>query len=228
MDRSSDFGNPEASATGHDAPEIQCAEAWRDFAEGRYDEAVNKIRKALSRDPDLDGGYYVLGRALFAAGRYQEVVDMMEEALAHSGENYNTTIPIHNALGALGKRDALKNYLHREIAIYEGQVKKVPEDARARVLLAGDYAMQGRHEEAKQQADMAMALRPDDTMILYNTACAFCAMNQAPDALNAIKKAWEAGFRDPIWTRQDPDLALLHGNPEFERLYPAPNAASAP
>jgi serine/threonine protein kinase/Flp pilus assembly protein TadD len=217
-----------ASATGHDAPEIQCAEAWMDFAEGRYDEAVNKIRKALSRDPDLDGGYYVLGRALFAAGRYQEVLDMMEEALAHSGENYNTTIPIHNALGALGKRDALKNYLHREIAIYEGQVKKVPEDARARVLLAGDYAMQGRHEEAKQQADMAMALRPDDTMILYNTACAFCLMNNAADALVAIKKAWEAGFRDPVWTRQDPDLALLHGNPEFERLYPALNAASAP
>jgi hypothetical protein len=31
------------------------------------------------------------------------------------------------------------------------------------------------------------------------------------------------GFRDPIWTRQDPDLALLHSVPEFERLYPPPN-----
>ena len=212
-----------ASAKGHDAPEIQCAEAWVMFADGRYGEAVDKIRMALSRNPDHDGGYYVLGRALFAAGRYQEVVDIMEEALAHSGENYNITVPIHNALGALGKTDALKNYLHREIAIYEAHLKKVPEDARARVLLAGDYATQGRLEEAKREADMAMALRPDDTMILYNTACVFCAMNKAGDALIAIKKAWEAGFRDPIWTRQDPDLALLHGDPEFERLYPAPN-----
>jgi len=213
-----------ASAHGHEAPEIQCAEAWVNFADGHYGEAVDKIRMALSRNPDLDGGYYLLGRALFAAGRYQDVLDIMEEALAHSGENYNTTIPIHNALGALGKKDALKNYMHREIAIYEAQVKKVPEDARARVLLAGDYAMQGRFEEAKREADMAMALRPDDTMILYNTACAFCAMNNAADALVAIKKAWEAGFRDPIWTRQDPDLALLHGDPEFERLYPPPIA----
>ena len=58
-----------------------------------------------------------------------------------------------------------------------------------RVLLAGDYAMQGRFEEAKREADMAMTLRPDDTMILYNTACAFCLMNNAADALGALAKA---------------------------------------
>src|SRR5581483_10249106 len=153
----------------------------------RYDATVEKLRAALKRDPDLDGGYYLLGRALFSAGRYQEVVDMAEEAMAHAGENYNTTIPIHNSLGALGKTDALKNYLHRELAMYEEQVKKVPEDARVRVLLAGDYAIQGRFEEAKREAEMAMILRPDDSMILYNVACAFCAMNNAPDALNAMR-----------------------------------------
>ena len=209
-----------ASANGNDAPEIQLASAWVTFAEGRYNEAVDKIRKALSRTPDLDGGYYLLGRSLFAAGRYQDIVDMMEDALTHAGENYNTTVPIHNALGALGKKDALANYLHREIAVYEQHLKKVPEDARARVLLAGDYAQQGRLDDASREANMAMMLRPDDSMILYNTACVFSAMNNKPDALIAIKKAWESGYRDATWTRQDPDLALLHGDPEFERLYP--------
>ncbi|MGI8835392.1 MAG: protein kinase domain-containing protein [Pyrinomonadaceae bacterium] len=213
-----------AIAQGLEAPEIQCAEAWVLFAEGRYGEAAEKIRTALVRNPDLDGGYYLLGRALFSAGRYQEVVDMMEEALAHAGENYNTIVPIHNSLGALGKKDAQNNFAHREIAIYEEHLKKVPEDARARVLLAGKYAMHGRFEEAKREADMAMALRPDDSMILYNTACVFCSMDNAGDALIAIRKAWESGYRDAIWTRQDPDLALLHGNEEFERLYPPQKA----
>ncbi len=216
-----------ASSIGKDAPEITCAEAWLEFAEGRYDTAVEKIRSALARDPDIDGGYHLLGRALFESGRYQEVIDVMEEALAHAGENYNTTIPIHNALGALGKKEALVNYTFREIAIFEEQLKKAPEDARARVLLAGNYAAQGRIDEANREVDLAMALRPDDTMILYNSACVFCMMNKAPEAMVALRKAWEAGYRNPIWTRQDPDLAILHGLPEFEELYPAASAGAA-
>ncbi|MEP7149190.1 MAG: protein kinase [Acidobacteriota bacterium] len=209
-----------ASAKGNDAPEVRLAEAWVDFVERQYSQAIDKMRIALDGHPDLDGGYYLLGRALFEAGRYQEIVDILEDALAHSGENYNTTIPIHNALGALGKTEALKNFMFREVAIFEEHLQKVPEDARVRVLLAGDYAMQGRMEDAKREADMAMALRPDDTMILYNIACAFCAMNNPVDAMAALKKSWEGGNINATWVRQDPDLAILHGDPEFERLYP--------
>jgi non-specific serine/threonine protein kinase len=209
-----------AIAKGVDAPEVKLAEAWVDYAEARYEKAINTVRAALAIDPDVDGGYYLLGRALFEAGRYQEIVDMLETALAHAGENYNTVMPIHNALGALGKKDAMMNFVHREMAVYEEALKKTPEDARVRVLLAGNYALLGRFEDAKREADMAMALRPDDAMILYNSACAFCAMDEPKDAMHALKKAWEAGYRNATWTRQDPDLAILHGDPEFERLYP--------
>ena len=213
-----------ASANGSDAPEIRLAEAWLAFAEKRYDEVVNKMRSALETHPDLDGGYYLLGSALFESGRYQEIVDIMEQALAHAGENYNTIVPIHNALGALGKKDAQNNFTHRRVAIFEEHLKKVPEDARARVLLAGAYTTQGRFDDAKREADMAMVLRPDDTMILYNIACVFCLMNNAKDAMNALKKARDAGYSNAVWARQDPDLALLHGAPEFELLLPPPNA----
>jgi tetratricopeptide (TPR) repeat protein len=216
-----------AIATGRDEPEIRCAEAWLDFAQGRYEAAVDKCRSALSRDPDIDGGYNLLGRALFEAGRYQEVVDIMEDILAHAGENYNNTIPIHNSLGAMGKVEALKNYTYREIALYEAQLKKTPEDARVRVLLAGNYASQGRFDDAKREIDLAMALRPDDTMILYNIACTLCEMDDSKEAMNALKKAWDAGYRNPAWIRQDPDLTKLHGNPEFEKMFP-PDSGSAP
>ena len=113
------------------------------------------------------------------------------------------------------------------ISILAGHLKKVPEDARARVLLANCYAHQSRIEDAKREADMAMALRPDDTMILYNLACVFCLMNKAKDAIIALKKARDAGYSATAWARQDPDLALLHGDPEFESLFSTPEASAA-
>ncbi len=33
-----------ASASGHDAPEIQLAEAWVTYAEGHYEEAIEKVK----------------------------------------------------------------------------------------------------------------------------------------------------------------------------------------
>ena len=71
-----------------------------------------------------------------------------------------------------------------------------------------------------REANLAMALRPNEATVLYNAACVFCELGEEAEALDALKKAWEAGFQGPDWARRDPDLALLHGDPEFERLYP--------
>jgi len=43
----------------------------------------------------------------------------------------------------------------------------------------------------------------------------------------ALKKSWEGGNINATWVRQDPDLAILHGDPEFERLYPSASASAA-
>ena len=216
-----------ATKRGGDAPEIRLGEAWLAFAEKRYDRVLDVMRAVLAKYPDVDGGYYLLGSALFESGQYQSLVDIMEIALEHAGENYNTMIPIANSLGALGKRGGLSNFSHRMIATFEAHIKKVPEDARARVLLANALATLGRIDEAKREADLAIALRPDDTMILYNTACVFCLLDKPKEALTALKKACDAGYSATAWARQDPDLAILHGDPEFEGLFETKESANA-
>jgi len=79
----------------------------------------------------------------------------------------------------------------------------------------------GRFPEAIREANLAIALRPNEATVLYNAACVFCSMEQKDEAMASLKKAWDAGFREADWARRDPDLAPLHGDPEFERLYPA-------
>ncbi len=217
-----------AVALRWDLPETHVSQAWVLYAAGLHDEAVRMVKKAIERRRDCDGAYYLLGRALFAAGRYQEVLDVAESAIEASGEDYNVYVPIMNSLGAMGKEEAGRNMSHRVVVALENQLKQVPEDARARVLLGAKYAALGRQADALRELNLAVTLRANEASILYNAACVYCGLNRKPEALDALRRAWEAGSKDSIWARRDPDLSMLHGDPEFERLYPEKSTSAAP
>jgi serine/threonine protein kinase/Tfp pilus assembly protein PilF len=209
-----------AVALRWDLPETHVSQAWVLYAAGLYDEAVRMVKKAIERKRDCEGAYYLLCRALFAAGRYQEVVDVAEPAIDAGGEDYNVYVPIVNSLGAMGKEEATRNMSQRRIAALERHLKQVPEDARARILLSSDYAKAGREEDALRELNLAITLRANEASILYNAACVYCNLKKKPEALDTLRRAWEAGSKDAVWARRDPDLGMLHGDPEFERMYP--------
>jgi serine/threonine protein kinase/Flp pilus assembly protein TadD len=215
-----------AVALRWDLPEVQVSQAWVLYATDLHSEAVRMVQKAIERKKDCEGAYYLLCRALFSAGRYREVADAAEVALEASGEDYNVYVPILNALGALGKKEIRNNIQMRGVAAFENHLKQVPEDARARILVAGYYAEVGRVDDAMRETTMAMTLRANEASILYNAACVFCMLKKKPEAMDALRKAYDAGFKDPNWARRDPDMALLLGEPEFERLYPATETTS--
>jgi len=209
-----------AVALRWDLPDVQVSQAWVLYAAELHDEAVRMVKKAIERKRDCEGAYYLLCRALFAAGRYQEILDVAEAAIEASGEDYNVYVPIVNCLGAMGKEEAKRNMTQRRIAAFENHLKQVPEDARARILLGSDYAYLGRPDDALRELNLAVTLRANEASILYNAACLYCGLKRKPEALDALRKAWEAGFRDSVWARRDPDLITLHDDPEFDRLYP--------
>jgi serine/threonine protein kinase/Flp pilus assembly protein TadD len=209
-----------AVALRWDLPEVQVSQAWVLYAAELHDEAVRMVRKAIERKRDCEGAYYLLCRSLFAAGRHQEVVDVMEAAIEASGEDYNVYVPIMNSLGAMGKGEANIKMTQRRIAALENHLKQVPEDARARILLGGDYARLQRVDDALRELNLAITLRANEASILYNAACVYTNLGRKPEALSALRKAWELGFKDSVWARRDPDLAPLHGEAEFELLYP--------
>jgi serine/threonine protein kinase/tetratricopeptide (TPR) repeat protein len=218
-----------AVALRWDLPEVQVSQAWVLYATELHDEAVRMVQKAIERKKDCEGAYYLLCRALFSAGRYQEVAVVVESALEASGEDYNVYVPIINSLGALGKDELRRNILLRRVAALENHIKQVPEDPRARILLAGDYAELHREEDAVKELNLAITLRSNEASILYNAACTYSQLKRKAEALDALRKAWEAGFKDATWARRDPDIALLRDEPDFDRMYPMANAPqSAP
>src|SRR5437867_2437833 len=159
-------------------PEVQVSQGWIHYASSEVEKSILCAQRAVDLKSDCEGAYYLLLRALFSAGRYQEVAAISDGALEASGTDYNVYVPILNTLGSLGKKEALLNVRQRAMLALEAHLKQMPEDARARTLLAINYANSGRVEDAMREANMAMALGPDEAMVHYNAACTFCMLSK--------------------------------------------------
>jgi len=191
------------------------------YSQRKHEEAIEFVRRAIALKPDCEGAYNVLGRAYFASGRFQEAADIVEKAVEANGDDYNVYIPFINALECLGRFDELKRFRAMEMQLLERQLELVPEDVRARSLLAADYASLNRPDDAVRHIEMTVALRPNDSNVLYNAACTYGVLGKKPEALELIRRALAAGYSNFDWPRQDPDLKLLHRDSEFIKLFPA-------
>src|SRR5260370_3937314 len=98
-----------------------------------------------------------------------------------------------NALGSLGKKEALRNLRQRRVSALERHLQQVPEDARARILLAGDYAEMNRLEEAVRETNLAIPLRPNEATVLANAASNLRLMKRKTETAQVLPRAVVAG-----------------------------------
>src|SRR5262249_60011921 len=167
---------------------------------------------------DCDGSWNILGRALLSGGRYEEVADSLERALEANGDDYNTYIPYLLSLERLGRKKEAERVRERMTVVLRQQLEMVPEDVRARILLATNLGSCGEAEESIRHLQTAVALRPNDGNTLYNAACTYGILARKAEALETLKKAIAAGYGNLNWAARDSDLDCLHGDPEFQNL----------
>ncbi|HEY6927757.1 MAG TPA: hypothetical protein VI653_30055, partial [Steroidobacteraceae bacterium] len=175
-------------------------------------------RLAIERKPNCDGAYMILGRAYFASDRLNEAVSLIERALETSGDDYNMYIPFVLTLERLGRAEDARSLRHRHIQSLEKQLELVPDDLRARILLASTYAYLGRQSDAIRELDKAVTLRPNDPNTLYNAACTYGLLGLKSEALAYLKRAQQCGYANMDWASRDSDLACLHDDLEFQKL----------
>ncbi|HLY60204.1 MAG TPA: protein kinase [Terriglobia bacterium] len=202
-------------------PEALAARARLFWAQENYPEAITYARQAIERKPDCEGAYWVLGQAYFASDRWQDAAAVAARAIEVSGDDYNVYIPFQLAFHNLGQAEASARLRDQQIGVLEKHLEWVPDDVRARVLLACDYAEKGMADNAVRELQRAIVLRPDDFNILYNAACTYAVLGKKAEAMELLKKAQTVGFLTMDWVARDPDLASLHDEPEFQRMLEA-------
>src|SRR6266704_1386169 len=199
-------------------PEALVAQARILYSEKKYDRAIPLALQAIERKPDCPGAYNVLARCYFASDHWHEAAALVDRAIEANGDDYNMYIPLITSLMRLGQPEASALLRQRHTRVLEQQIQLVPEDARARVLLASNYASTGEKTAAIRELQIATALRPNDSNILYNAACVYGLFGEKQEALDSVRKAIAAGYKNFDWIVRDPDLTCLRDDPEFARL----------
>lgn len=208
-----------ATALAPDLPEVLVARARICYAQKKHAEAALLAQRAIERKPDCEGSWNILGRAYFYSGRYQEAAAVTARALECNGDDYNTYIPYRQSLERLGRKDEANEIRERMTDVLRQQLERVPEDVRARILLATSLARRGQDtDEAIRHLQTAVALRPGDPSTLYNAACTYGALGKKPEALETVKKAFVSGYSNTGWAANDSDLDCLREDPEFRKL----------
>jgi hypothetical protein len=113
--------------------------------------------------------------------------------------------------------------------------------ASAEIMMASLLNQLGRPNESAKVYENALAsyeaILHKNSGVMFNIACAHACLasligaepNLAParralaarhldDAMSALRRAVETGYRNPKFLTQDPDLAPLRSRPDFKRL----------
>ncbi len=105
-----------------------------------------------------------------------------------------------------------------EIAFYESVLRHDGSYTDVIELLGGLYTKHGRIADGLKMDRRLVRLLPENPTAHYNLACSLALVSRKSDALKALRRAVELGYRDLDWMVQDPDLEGLKEHPQFVEL----------
>src|SRR5215510_5755404 len=201
----------------------QSAEAHVAAAQGlsmeqRYADAAAEFELAIELDPNLFDAHYYYARSCFKSGNLEKSLRLFRQAQSVRSGDYQAIYLEALVLMQLRGWNESREAYQRALEAGRKHLALQPDDARAYVLGAGAFARLGEAECAKQWAERAMSLAPDDDAILYNAGCALAVVGEEDRALNALQRAIGAGLAGGDWIPQDPDWERLRDHPRFQTL----------
>jgi serine/threonine protein kinase/tetratricopeptide (TPR) repeat protein len=182
--------------------------------EGRFPEAEESLLHALHLRKSSDllmniGGMY------YAQERYTEAAPFFEESVASgpaSAIRYRDLGDVYRHLGK--NQDAVKAY--RSAAdVAQDELTRNPRQADSRILLALVSAFLGDSRRAQAEASQALAMEPDNAIVLREAAITYEALNKREDTLRLLRNAPRHLLEE---LSRQPDVKGLQNDPHFQEL----------
>ncbi len=189
-----------------------------EFLSKNYESAREAFEISLELDPELFEASYFYARSCFSQGQYEKAAALFSKASEISPENYEAPCLQGLCLRALERNDEAHEVLWEACHKAEQRLELYPDDARAFCL--GSCALYdiGAYDRAREWAERALAMDPEEGTVLYNVACTYAKLHDINKAIDCLDKAFRQGFGHKEWVEHDPDLASLRNHPRYKCL----------
>ncbi len=111
-----------------------------------------------------------------------------------------------------------RNQVDFELDFFGRLLDRVPEFPEVLRAQASNLTVKGRLADGLAVDKRLVALRPDDPTAHYNLACRYALLKQPDLALATLRRAFDLGYRDVRFMREDRDLDSLRRDPRFKKL----------
>ncbi len=202
-------------------PESSEAHASRGVAlslKGEYAGAEQEFELAILHNPRLYEAYYFYARTVFIQGKLARATELYEKASEVNPQDYQAPLLVAQSYSDLGMTEKAEASRLRGIRIAEARLKLNPDDSRALYMGANGLVALGEYDKGLDWANQALALEPEEPMVLYNVACVQALAGRVEEAVDSLERAVRNGLIQKEWLEHDSNLDPVRRHPRYPAL----------
>jgi adenylate cyclase len=185
---------------------------------GAYAEAEAEFQAAIRLDANLFEAYYFYARASFAQGNAPKAIELYQKASQVRPDDYQSPLLVAQIYTDAGLPAEAEASRRRGIKVVEARLRLNPDDARALYMGANGLVGLGEYERGLEWATQALAMKPDDPMVLYNVSCIQSLAGKLDDAMDCLERAVKNGLNEKGWLEHDSNLEPLRRSKRYQAL----------
>lgn len=185
----------------------------------RYPEAVAEFEQAIAFDPNLFEAHYFYARACFTQGYFEEAARLFQRAAELKPDDYQALLVLTGIHRTLGREQEMKEAARDGVARAERDLLLHPGNPRPAYLGAVGLAVLGELDRAKEWAERALVIDPDDGLTKYNVACVCSLVGEHERAIDLLVDLLpNATWERKNWVKYDSDLDPIRSHPRFPEV----------
>ncbi len=186
-----------------------------------FPDAERALKKSIELNPQY-AAYANLSYLYTIQHRYPEAATAAAKALDLNKNDYQAWSALVTAYEWLGQESKAAEARTQMLALVEQGIKLNPTDGEAQSTLASLTARMGSKEKTMQVIRTALALGPDDPVVLASVADAYEVLGDRKHAIVYTRRALQKGF-SLADVSAEPNLQAVIKDPTFGALHNQPN-----